>query len=339
MGDRTVRVTRLMDNPPDPASIEQRFGELFKVARVLLSEGVSEEEIIVPTLALANHVRLAWTLEKERSRLVDARGVSEAWEHEAEVFAARHVGLRALDVVDNILIVERLPAYVHVHTPTYVDEWDSGPEAGERVGVSWDTEVVVAVYPHSQPATPESVASLYEAALSSHGLTYGDAVMASLAVERREEYMLIIVEHRDRTLPIKPDEPGWNPMFPLPERVGEYYGLLMGKPSGRGFAGHLTTRKSGPAPDPGTLIPACVAVYLKTVLSSPKEIHKLLNQHVLRETPKEFPEEGITLSESTQLWRDVRKARDRLVSATYPLYSSEPEWIASHNRFEAKNLF
>jgi hypothetical protein len=170
-----------MDNPPDPALVEERFGELFKAGRVLLNKGVSEEEIIVPTLAVANSVRIAWTLEEQRRRLVDAWGVSEAWEYEAEVFATRHMGLRSLHVMNDILIVERLPAYVHVHTPTHVDEWDARPEAGERGRVFWDTEVVVAVYPHSRPASSESVALLYEAALASHGLSHDESDMESLA--------------------------------------------------------------------------------------------------------------------------------------------------------------
>jgi len=52
--------------------IEESFGELFEAARMLLREGVTEEERIVPTLALANDVRMMWSLAAERKRLVEA---------------------------------------------------------------------------------------------------------------------------------------------------------------------------------------------------------------------------------------------------------------------------
>lgn len=40
----------------EPLPPEQRFEEVFKAARVLLREGVTEEAQIIPTLALANEL-------------------------------------------------------------------------------------------------------------------------------------------------------------------------------------------------------------------------------------------------------------------------------------------
>ena len=59
-----------MVNLPEPKLIEERFGERFEAARMLLREKVTEEERIIPTLAFANDVQLLWTLQAEKKRLV-----------------------------------------------------------------------------------------------------------------------------------------------------------------------------------------------------------------------------------------------------------------------------
>jgi hypothetical protein len=327
-----------MGSSPEPALIEERFGELFKAARILLRKGVSEETII-PTLAYAYNARLAWALAEEKNQLISAWTDPEAWRAEAELFAERHPSLRLVEIVDGLLVVERLSVYAYVHTPVYVGEWDAAPRPSDRVRVGWDTEVVIAIYPHSRQASSESVASLYREATSANGLAVGESDTESLAVERRENYTLIIVKHRDKTIPNGPKGLSWRPVFPPPDRVGAYYGLLMGTAYGQGFASHLNTRKRGRAPEPDTLIPACVALYLRPAVGSRVEVHKMLNEHVLRDTWKKLPEESYGTSKVNQLWRDVEKVRSRLEAASHPLYNLEPEWIASHNRFLPRNLF
>ena len=86
-----------------------------------------------------------------------------------------------------------------------------------------------------------------------------------------------------------------------------FYEMLLGKPSGDGFYKRLATRTRGPAPSADNLISACVAFYLRNngKIQSRKEIHRLLNEHVLRETHKSIPEVTYPTSESNQLWDDV----------------------------------
>ena len=109
--------------------------------------------------------------------------------------------------------------------------------------------------------------------------------------------------------------------FPTPRIVQGFYEMLLGKPSGDGFYKHLATRTRGPAPSADNLIPACVAFYLRNSgkIQSRKEIHRLLNRHVLRETHKVLPEEGYSSSETVQLWRDV----DNPAKVLKPLFDVE----------------
>jgi hypothetical protein len=332
-----------MVNSPEPKLIEERFGQLFEAARMLLTEKVTEEERIIPTLAFANDVQLLWTLQAEKKRLVAANGDPKAWEREAEMFAWEHPGLRPVEIAHGTLLLERLPVYVYLHNPVYAGEWDAQPTAKERARMLWDMEVVIAVYPHTRPASSERVADLYERTLSAAGDSSWDSHESrtgSMCAEYREDHLLIVVEHADKTVPAKYRGTEFRkPKFPLPAKVGEHYELLMGKPSGAGFARHLTTRKRGPAPEAVNMVAACVAFHLRTFIESPKEIHRVLNEHVLGETRKSLPEAGYSSSETNQLWRDVEKLRGRLLAASHPLHSSEPEWITSHNRFLEKNLF
>ena len=101
--------------------------------------------------------------------------------------------------------------------------------------------------------------------------------------------------------------------------------MLLGSPSGDGFARHLATRTRGGPPAAGNLVPACVAFYLRAYgeIENRKEIHGLLNEHVLRETGKELPEEAYGSSGTNQLWRDVNnhaKIGNPLMDAGYTLF-------------------
>jgi hypothetical protein len=95
--------------------------------------------------------------------------------------------------------------------------------------------------------------------------------------------------------------------FPEPRIVQEFYEMLLWKPSGDGFGKDLATRTRGGAPSADNLILACVAFCLRNngKIQGRKEIHRLLNEHVLCESHKTLPEEGYTSSETAQLWRDV----------------------------------
>ena len=72
----------------------------------------------------------------------------------------------------------------------------------------------------------------------------------------------------------------------------------METPSGPGFAQNLITCSRGRTPGSDTLIPSCVADYLRHYgkIEGRKEIHRLLNEHVLSETWKTLPEDGYSFS-------------------------------------------
>jgi len=62
-------------------------------------------------------------------------------------------------------------------------------------------------------------------------------------------------------------------------------------------------------------------------IESRKEIHRLLNEYVLCETPKTLPEEAYGSSETNQLWRDARdhdKVRNPLYDAGSTLFFQSP---------------
>ena len=101
--------------------------------------------------------------------------------------------------------------------------------------------------------------------------------------------------------------------------------MLLGSPSRDGFARHLAIRTRGGSPAATNLVPACVAYYLREYgeIENRKEIHRLLNEHVLRETSKKLPDEAYGSSETNQLWRDVSnhaKVGNPLMDAGYTLF-------------------
>jgi hypothetical protein len=332
-----------MGGLPESAMIEERFCELFRAARLLLREGVTEEERIVPTLAFANDIRLMWSLAAEKERLAAAWDDTGDWERAVEMFAWQHASIRPVEVSDGVLVLERLPVYVYVHDPVYVCDWDAEPNAGTQTRMLEDRDVVIAVYRHSRLPGPEGVAALYEATLSAIRVPYEESCetcAGSMRVEYREDHLLIIVEHGDKTLPTRSrGAVRRKPVYPHPQRVGEHYGLLMGKPSGSGFASRLAARKRGHPPEPVNLIPACVTYHLRTCIESRIEIHRILNEHVLCETWKELPEDDCSSSQTNQLWRDVHKVEDRLLAASHPLHCDEPAWMLTHNTFSPRKLF
>ncbi len=311
---QTIR-TRPLVEKEEPLSIEQRFGELFRAARVLFREGVDEETQIIPTLALANEIgQGAPDLIDAKERLVAAWEDPEAWEAEAKQFTREHASLRPVKAVEGILILEQLPVSVRVYN--YPDKEGEPPE-----------QVVVTVYPYRARTSPEGVAATYEKTLSEAGIPCEESQRGFMGFEfSNEGYLLIGIERSDVSLAQKRARRTRRRQksgFPHPLVVGEYYKMLLGTPAGHGFARYLVTRKRGRDPDADNLVPACVAFYLREYgeMGSRKEIHRLLNEHLLRETWKtSLPQQGYSTSGTTQLWRDVDKVKARLLAAAYALY-------------------
>jgi hypothetical protein len=267
-----------VDTESEPApSSEERFAELFKAARVLLKEGIGGEDQIIPTLALANELGQEVThLVSAQARFRKLAGNEGAWAAESDKFVRHYGSLRPVRVVNGVLVLERLPVSVEVRDDV---EEDAPPE------------VIISVYAHRRPAKPEHVASLYEKELSAADIQHDESRMGQISFNFYGRSLAItitggsIMERREGPgiafrREAKP--------FPHPRIIQEFYRTLLGTSSGDGFVRHLATRRAGGSPFPDNLIPACVAFYLRKYgdIESRKEIHRLLNEHVLCETYK-----------------------------------------------------
>ena len=322
-------VTSLANEPDDTAALcsgcadrlrveeaEERFDKLFRAARVLLREGIDQEDRVVPTLAYAYCVCEGDLYSSVSHRFEELEEGSEAWERRADAFVSAYGSLRPVRVVGGILILERLPVSVEIKR-------DPDTEQAK--------EVRLFAYPHRRPAEPKHVGSLYERTLSAAGVPYGESDMGQMGFDFSFGHLMIYVT-REKRYHLYPKAPGSGmPIreeavpFPTPRIVQGFYEMLLGKPSGDGFWKRLATRTRGGAPSAANLIPACVAFYLRNngKIQSRKEIHRLLNEHVLCETHKFIPEVTYATSESNQLWRDVNdraKVRNPLHEVGWTLY-------------------
>jgi hypothetical protein len=304
------------EEPPPPP--EERFAELFEAARVLLREGVTEEDQIYPTLAFANELgQGVVNFVEEKDRLVSAYSSdADSWDEAVDWFSRKHASMRPVGVVDGVLYLERIPVRVQVHNYPIAD-------------VVVPRLVTISVFPHRRSATPEQVAALYDERLSSAGIPHEQSASGQFPYFAFEDgYLLFEVGHK-RTA-VAPEHIGTvfrdrKPEFPHPRLVSAFHKMLLGSASGDGFARYLVTRRRGPVPKPQALIPACVAFYLRDYgdMREGAEAHRLINEHVLREYQKELPE-GHSDSASNQLWRDVDKVKNKLLAAAYAIYRYDP---------------
>jgi hypothetical protein len=292
-----------------PAPPEERFDELFRAARILLNEGVADENQIIPTLALANELGQGLSEPiAAKERLKGAVKSNKSWEHETAEFVSRYGSLRPVWIVDDVLILERLPISVVV-------DKDSGTGVVE--------EVTITVYAQRQLAEPRYVGSRYEEVLESAHLPHDESKTARLGFTFQERHLVITVQRvNDKAAPT------WQGTlaFPHPRVVQEFYRMLIGKFSGDGFARYLAARERGGAPLPDNLIPACVAFYLREYgeIGGRKEVHRLLDEHVLANTWKKLPQDGYGSSATYQLWKDVNnpaKVGNPLMDVAYTLWS------------------
>jgi hypothetical protein len=297
----------------EPLPPEQRFEALFGAARVLLREGIGEEDQVFPTLVFAAGLGEGYIdLETSKKRLLAAQHSPQRWEIEADRFVRACPRFRPIDVVEGVPILERLP--VHVEITNYMH-----PE------IVIPKRVRLEVTPSRYMVKPEHIAALYEKALSAAGIPCTEGTQGSMDFKYTEDFgnrLLITLKHPLEDIVdegIAPLEelvsiyPEGKPPFPHPLVVQGFYEMLMGTPRGHhGFARYLVGRSRGRTPDADTLVPATVAAYLRRLgkISSRIEVHRLLNAHVLGGTWKTLPEEGYASSAVNQLWRDVEKVKN-----------------------------
>ena len=314
------------DSPP-PAEV--RFDELFEAARVLLEEGAEENQII-PTLALANHLCHGVSrLTAEKERLVELWKDEEAWDEEADKFARRFGGLRPVRVAHGVLILERRSALVTI---------DYAPVAKTPVGVT------ISVYPHRTPlAKAGEVASLYDRVLSNAGIPRDERCSVRLGsnlYNRRLEIWIepgTTVERAIVTEGLTVPQLGWRldkkASFPQPRLVGDLCAALVATASVEGFAADLPTRKSSRSPKPENLVPACIAFLLEAYGVDHQKIYRLLDECVLDETWKSHLDlpwwerdsfrraaTGTLKNQVSRLARQNTNVRDPIIDATWTLF-------------------
>jgi hypothetical protein len=105
------------EEEPSPPP-EKRFADLFQAAQVLLRGGMAEEDQIYPTLAFANELGQGLVdFIEEKERLVSAwEDGSGRWGEAVDEFSWRHPSIRPVEVVDGVVILERVPVDVRIHS-------------------------------------------------------------------------------------------------------------------------------------------------------------------------------------------------------------------------------
>ncbi len=217
-------------------------------------------------------------------------------------------------------MLRRIPVSVSVR---YYEKEDATP-----------CDMVVTVFQSAKTPTPELVAKEYETALSENGVLWSKRSPLPPRTEHTfdDESLNIVVypgwtpkpPTKEGPKPIRVRNIGdlleygailpsqWieNLVFPPPRWIKNYYEALLDMDECKRFRG-----RPGPPPEPDNLIPACVASLLQFwTRRSRKEVHKLLNEHVLRETWKKLPEGGYSSSATNKLWRDAEKFKGRLLT-------------------------
>ena len=190
------------EEEPPPPPVE-RFAELFEAARVLLREGVTEEDQIYPTLAFANELgQGVVNFVEEKDRLVSAYSSdADSWDEAVDWFSRKHASMRPVGVVDGVLNLERIPVRVQVHNYPIAD-------------VVVPRVVTISVFPYRRSATPEQVAALYDERLSSAGIPHEQSASGQFPYFAFEDgYLLFEVGHK-RTA-VAPEHIGT--VFPGPQ--------------------------------------------------------------------------------------------------------------------------
>lgn len=306
------------EEEPSPPP-EERFAELFKAARVLLEERIDEEDLIYPTLAYANELgQEILEFKEEASMLVsDWNGADR--ESAVERFLQRHDGMAPVEVVDGAVILRWIPVDGGVSMYPIPDE--EIPE-----------EVTIRILSHTRRLEPEHIASVYESILSTYEVSYGKSGNGSIDFEFTGGELLVRTFASTETASRIPPEHAAaifrdrKPEFLHPRLLAAFCQTLLGSGSKDGFARFLTRRKRGENPGRVKLIPACVAFYLKEYGGlRGKAAHRLLNKHLSGYVAK-FPEDGSSESPNNELWRDAKKAGQKLLAAAHAIYEYDPEY-------------
>jgi hypothetical protein len=313
-------MSRSITGPDDVLLCEhcaERFSELFKAARALLQEGIEDENVIYPTLALANAVGYDLDLATLRAQIVYHWDCQKTRDALARDLARRcNGGLQPVGrSEEGSLLVASVPAAASL-------EYYQGTQIPEQVDLR--------MFPHRAPkgtrsevyAADRAVAS-YKEAMAAARIPHDDNSARPLVNSYIESgVMHVRIRHLEWPLdqanhaPIVFSE--HMPVFPHPALVRNLCLAYLKGPGSSGFLRVLKPAGAGRSSDLGNLIPGSVAALLidDGDLHWPS-VRQLLNQQKIYEPFRgPLPEDELDKyyeSRRVQLKTSAKKARRRLM--------------------------
>jgi hypothetical protein len=268
---------------------------------MLLQEQASEE-MVLPTLAMEGLIIRDGELggwAKIKRSLLEAWGDAEAWENEKVQLLERPGTVTPVRVTRSAVILERVPVVARV------------VRSGTRID-----GIVIELTP-GEPPESEEVVKAYKRALETAGVSRYHERAASIDYVFNDYQLRIGVRPKQVHMGF-----GHEGAFSAPDIFKEEFEWrksgILGSRSGR-------TRAAGGPMAPDNSIPAVVAFYLR-IFGQVRwvQVYRLLNQHVLRNTWKDYiPEDEFELnyeSRTRQLQSSVKAVRRHLVPVMRSLH-------------------
>ena len=313
---------------PEPAPpAEERFSDPFKAACALLQEGIEDENVIYPTLALANAVGYDLDLVRLKTQIVYHWDSPKTREALARELARRcNGGLQPVGrSEEGSLVVASAPAaasleyYQGTQIPEQVDlrmfphraptDTRSEVYAADRAVASYKEAMAAASIPHDNDTGQGPVDSYFES-----GVMHVTIRQLEWPLDQANHAPIVFSDHM--------------PVFPHPDLVRNLCLAYLKGPNSSGFLRFLKPRKAGRSSDFGNLIPGCVAALLRDDgdLQWPS-VRRLLNQQKIFEPVRgPFPEDELEHgyeqyhSRRKALEKATNRARQRLAMITAGIF-------------------
>jgi hypothetical protein len=295
----------------EAAPPQESFSELFRAARTLLQGGIDDENVIYPTLALANAVGYDLDLARLKTQIVCQWDCTADRAKLARDLQRRcNGGLRPVRRGgEGSLVVETVPATAGL-------EYYQGTRIPEQVDLR--------MFPHRAPTGTRSavyaadcaVAS-YKEAMAAASIPHDDGGSGRPLVNGYFEsgVMHLTIRHCEWPLEHESHAPivfsNRMPVFPHPALVRNLCLAYLKGPNSSGYLQFLKPVKSGRSSDFGNLIPGCVAALLRDEgdVQWPS-VRRLLNQQKIYEPLRgPFPEDE--LEHGYEKYHSRRKALEQ----------------------------
>jgi hypothetical protein len=287
-----ILVQRFTESVAGP--LAETSHELFRAARVLLRERVTDEDQIIPTLMVAHAIDRDAT--KERHWAATKKEIIRG--NLKRPPQARN--LSVAEVVDGILILRWEPIVAQlVWEPIFsglvwegtaqqlesrswkkdgseplTRRWKSGPPWSQSLTDQARPDgagILIRVYPYKEKIEAQEVASRYQEVLVAERLPFGRPRNALVEHELTGACLCLLVASGK-------SRPGSSVSFPSPRLVKTVSEGVLTE-----YEDHLVMRQRGYDMAPDNLIPACVGFLLKATwrIKGRKEVERLLDEHVL----------------------------------------------------------